>query len=178
MFPGRGGLWPGVASKIICDLANMRLKSGLSKLYGDKSYLCSQNERRMNEITKPGKTYEGLVEQISERYERGRRSATIAVNSHIVDTYWNVGRDIVEFEQHGSDRAAYGSRLLEKLSKDLTTRHGKGFSLSNVKRMRQFYTVYPIGTKASHQLSWSHYVEMKSPLFSQSLRWLITFLAR
>ncbi len=114
----------------------------------------------MNEIEKSGKTYEGLVEQISERYERGRRSAAIAVNSHIVDTYWNVGRDIVEFEQHGSDRAAYGARLLEKLSKDLTTRHGKGFSMSNLSRMRQFYTAYPILAKASQELSWSHYVEL------------------
>jgi len=71
-----------------------------------------------------------------------------------------VGRDIVEFEQNGSDRAAYGSRLLENLSKDLTTRHGKGFSMSNLSRMRQFYSVYPILAKASQELSWSHYVEL------------------
>ncbi len=75
---------------------------------GDKVGLVGDlySNAKMNAIQKPGKTYEGLVEQISERYEQGRRSAAIAVNSHIVDTYWNVGRDIVEFEQHGSDRAA------------------------------------------------------------------------
>jgi predicted nuclease of restriction endonuclease-like (RecB) superfamily len=114
----------------------------------------------MDKIEKSGSTYQGLVNQISERYEQGRRAAVIAVNSHLIETYWNVGRDIVEFEQNGSDRATYGSRLLENLSKDLTTRHGKGFSMSNLSRMRQFYSVYPILAKASQELSWSHYVEL------------------
>jgi hypothetical protein len=107
----------------------------------------------MNKIEKSGSTYQGLVNQISETYAQGQRQAVIVVNSHLVDTYWKVGRDIVEFEQNGQDRAIYGSRLLENLSKDLSLRHGKGFSLSNMKRMRQFYTVYPIGAEASHQLS-------------------------
>jgi len=84
----------------------------------------------------------------------------LAVSSHLVDTYWKVGRDIVEFEQNGQDKAIYGSRLLENLSKDLSLRHGKGFSLSNVNRMRQFYLTYPICAKASHKLSWSHYVDL------------------
>jgi predicted nuclease of restriction endonuclease-like (RecB) superfamily len=114
----------------------------------------------MNKIEKSGNTYQGLVNQISETFVQGQRQAVIAVNSHIVDTYWKVGRYIVEFEQSGQDRAVYGAKLLENLSKDLALRHGKGFSLSNVKRMRQFYAVYPIGAKASHQLSWSHYVEL------------------
>jgi uncharacterized protein DUF1016 len=49
---------------------------------------------------------------------------------------------------------------VETLSKDLSLMHGKGFGLSNVKRMRQLYQVYPIGAKPSRQLSWSHYVEL------------------
>ncbi|HCC51323.1 MAG TPA: hypothetical protein DEQ30_04105 [Porphyromonadaceae bacterium] len=69
---------------------------------------------------------------------------------YLINTYWNVGRDIVEFEQNGQDRAIYGSRLMENLSKDLSLRHGKGFSLSNVKRMRQFYSVYPISAEVPH----------------------------
>jgi hypothetical protein len=68
----------------------------------------------------------------------------------------------VEFEQHGSDRAAYGSRLLENLSKDLTTRHGKGFSMSNLSRMRQFYSVYPILAELPQEFSWTHIVELLS----------------
>jgi hypothetical protein len=66
------------------------------------------------------------------------------------------GRQVVEFEQGGAERAKYGSELLIKLSKDLSVLYGKGFSLSNIKRMRQFYFAYPIGATVSHQLGWSH----------------------
>jgi len=104
--------------------------------------------------------YQGLIQQISETYIQGQRQAVLAVNSHLVDTYWKVGQYIVEFEQKGAERAVYGKGLLENLSKDLSLLHGKGFSLSNLKRMRQFYIVYPIGAKPSHQLSWSHYIEL------------------
>ena len=104
--------------------------------------------------------YQGLIRQISETYLHGQGQAILAVNSHLVDTYWKVGQYIVEFEQKGEERAAYGKGLLESLSKDLSVLHGKGFSLSNLKRMRQFYLVYTIGAKPSHQLSWSHYVEL------------------
>jgi len=104
--------------------------------------------------------YEGLVEQISEVYEQGRRQAVIAVNSHLLDTYWKVGQYIVEFEQKGEARAEFGAKLLPNLARDLSLRHGKGFSLSNVKRMRQFYLTWPIGAEAPHQLSWTHIVEL------------------
>jgi len=66
----------------------------------------------------------------------------------------------VEFEQGGKARADYGKALLATLSRDLTLRHGKGFSRSNVIRIRQFYLAYPKGAKASHQLSWCHYIEL------------------
>jgi len=114
----------------------------------------------MDKIVKTGNTYQGLVNQISETFVQGQRQAVIAVSSHLVDTYWKVGRDIVEFEQNGQERATYGAKLLENLSKDLSLRHGKGFSLSNVKRMRQFYVVYPISAELPHQLSWTHWVEL------------------
>ena len=121
------------------------------------------SDKRFNSMSNIGKTentYQGLVNQISETYLHGQKQAVLAVNTHLVDTYWKAGRYIVEFEQNGQDRAVYGSKLLEKLSKDLTLKHGKGFSLSNINRMRQFYLVYPIYAKASHKLSWSHYVEL------------------
>ncbi len=114
----------------------------------------------MNQIEKSNNTYQGLVNQISETFVQGQRKAVIAVNSHLVDTYWRVGQYIVEFEQNGQDRATYGSALLENLSKDLSLQHGKGFSLSNVKRMRQFYATYSIGAEVPHQLSWTHIVEL------------------
>ena len=116
----------------------------------------------MEIIKKSGNTntYQVLVNQISEVYVQGKRQAVIAVNSHLVDTYWKVGQYIVEFEQNGQNKAAYGTKLLENLSKDLTLRHGKGFSLTNVKRMRQFYIACPIGAEVPHQLSWTHWVEL------------------
>jgi len=66
----------------------------------------------------------------------------------------------MEFEQERNAKAEYGKGLLQKFSKDLTISYGKGFSQSNLKRMRQFYLVYPIGAEAPHQLSWTHLVEL------------------
>jgi predicted nuclease of restriction endonuclease-like (RecB) superfamily len=67
---------------------------------------------------------------------------------------------IVEFEQGGKGRAEYGASLLNRLSADLRLRHGKSFNRSNLVYMRLFYLRYPIGETPSHQLSWSHYLEM------------------
>ena len=58
------------------------------------------------------------------------------------------------------NQSRYGKSLLPKLSKNLSLAHGKGFSLSNLKRMRQFYIVFPIGAEAPHQLNWTHFVEL------------------
>ena len=104
--------------------------------------------------------YDKLVSQISETYISGKKKAVIAVSRQITETYWKVGEQIVEFEQNGKQRAEYGSNLLERLSKDLSLLHGKGFSMSNVKRMRQLYVEYPKGATVSHQLTWSHYIEL------------------
>ena len=75
-------------------------------------------------------------------------------------TFWQIGHDIVEFEQGGQTRATYGQALIKNLSHDLRLRHGKGFSRSNVIRARQFYLAYPKGATLSHLLSWSHVVEL------------------
>lgn len=104
--------------------------------------------------------YQSLLGKISQVYATGQTRAAQAVNAHITETYWQIGRDIVEFEQEGKARAAYGKVLLDRLSRDLSIRHGKGFSRSNLSRFRQFYLAYPICAKASHKLSWSHYAEL------------------
>ena len=104
--------------------------------------------------------YLALLQNISDTYTQGRIRAVQAVNSHITQTYWQVGRQIVEFEQGGKARAEYGKALINKLASDLTLRHGKGFSRSNLVYMRLLYQRYPISQKPSHLLSWSHYVEL------------------
>ena len=104
--------------------------------------------------------YQQLLGRIFEVYTAGRLRAHQAVNTVMTETYWQIGHDIVEFEQGGKARADYGKGLLGTLSRVLTLRHGKGFSRSNVIRIRQFYLTYPKGATASHLLSWSHIVEL------------------
>ena len=114
-------------------------------------------ERRLNKL---GSTYKNLLNSISDTVVLGRQQAVLAVNSNMVLTYWRIGQYIVEFEQGGNAKAKYGQALLPKLSKDLARNVGKGFSLSNVKRMRQLYINYPISAELPHQLTWSHLVEL------------------
>jgi hypothetical protein len=83
--------------------------------------------------------YQELVGRISVVYTTGQLRAHQAVNSQMTETYWQIGHDIIEFEQEGKARAGYGKSLLARLARDLTLRHGKGFSRSNVSRFRQFY---------------------------------------
>ncbi|MBS1590280.1 MAG: DUF1016 family protein [Bacteroidetes bacterium] len=108
----------------------------------------------------PTENYDNLVDRISESYIAGQNRAVQAVNTSLLQTYWDIGQHIVEFEQNGKATAEYGKRLLERLSKDLNNLYGKGFSLSNIKRFRQFYLAYQNSATLSHQLSWSHYVEL------------------
>lgn len=111
-----------------------------------------------NNIHQPD--YEHLLIKISETYSSGQVKATQAVNIHLLETYWQIGQHIVEFEQGGATRAKYGKALITNLAKDLSLLHGKGFSRSNVVYMRLLYLRYPISQKPSHQLSWSHFVEL------------------
>jgi predicted nuclease of restriction endonuclease-like (RecB) superfamily len=104
--------------------------------------------------------YQELKEQIGELLRHGREQAGRAVNTILVQTYWHIGRHIVEFEQKGNIKAEYGSELLDRLSRDLTAEFGKGFSRSNLVYIRKFYLAFPKSETLSHQLSWSHYFEI------------------
>jgi predicted nuclease of restriction endonuclease-like (RecB) superfamily len=106
------------------------------------------------------KPYQELLEHISRRYVEGQAQAVRSVNESIVETNWHIGQYIVEYEQEGKAKAEYGKALLENISKDLRLLQGKGFSRSNLQRMRQFYLAYPICATLSHKLSWSHWVEL------------------
>jgi predicted nuclease of restriction endonuclease-like (RecB) superfamily len=108
----------------------------------------------------PASHYDELLDRITATYSAGRGRALQAANDQLLETYWRVGQHIVEFEQGGQAKAQYGKALISNLSKDLSLRHGKGFSRSNVIRIRQFYLAYPKGATPSHFLSWSHVVEL------------------
>ena len=122
--------------------------------------------------------------------ESARRAAARSVNALMTASYWEIGRRIVEFEQGGQERAARGQQLLQRLSKDLGQRFGRGFSVDNLEQMRLVYLAYPpqrisetlsrnspqaLGTGQSETqsrnitleqlaqampLSWSHYVRL------------------
>lgn len=104
--------------------------------------------------------YTTLKDEIGKLLQEGRKEAGRAVNHILINTYWNMGQYIVEFEQEGSEKAVYGSELLDRLSKDLTSEFGKGFSRSNLFQIRQFYIRFPKIQTLSGQLSWSHYIEL------------------
>lgn len=107
-----------------------------------------------------GVTYVDLVGAIGNLLERAREKIATTANTTLVETYWDTGRYIVEYEQHGADRAKYGSALLSHLTRDLTLKYGTGYGKSNLIYMRKLYRAFPKGMTVSYQLSWSHYLEI------------------
>ncbi len=90
----------------------------------------------------PAGHYDSILGDISNVIDTARRSAARSVNSIMTAAYWLVGRRIVESEQKGEKRAAYGEELLDRLSVDLGKRFGRGVSRQNLQQMRQFYLLY------------------------------------
>lgn len=116
-----------------------------------------------NEISKSQKhdqQYQELVSDIGGLLANARQNIASSVNTILVETYWQIGRYIVEYEQKGAERAEYGSNLLNRLSNDLTLKYGKGFGKSNLLYMRKLYITFPKSGTLSHLLSWSHYYEI------------------
>lgn len=104
--------------------------------------------------------YQKLIDNITTLWDEAKTKAITAVNTGLLEANWQTGKYIVDFELKGKDRAEYGKQLLVNLSKDLTTRNGKGFSRSNLVYMRKFYLAFPICETLSHKLTWSHYFEL------------------
>ena len=77
-------------------------------------------------------TYQRLVKDITVLYDHARNT--------VVDTYWKIGKRIVEEEQEGETKADYGIQLIARLSEDLTTKYGRGFSERNLRKMRTIST--------------------------------------
>ena len=106
--------------------------------------------------------YDGLVARISSLLEQGRRATVSASNAILTATYWNVGRQIVEYEQGGKARAEYGEVLLKRLGQDLTGRYGRGYSRQGLQKMRTFYLGWEICPTLSGKLQ----VRVKCPTLS------------
>jgi len=112
--------------------------------------------------TKPqnNDVYLKLIDTIGHEIKGARKKAIQAINNELLKANWSIGRYIVEYEQHGNQKADYGSSLLTNLAKDLKNRFGKGFSKSNVYLMRQFYLKYQKFQSATGKLTWTHYAEL------------------
>ncbi len=104
--------------------------------------------------------YDQLLDNIGSTLQKARENAIKAINTELVKANWEIGKYIVEFEQHGKEKAEYGSFLLTNLAKDLKVKYGRGFSKSSIYLCRQFYLIYPIFQTVSGKLSWSHYAEL------------------
>jgi predicted nuclease of restriction endonuclease-like (RecB) superfamily len=100
-----------------------------------------------------------LIARLDELIQGGQQRAHDAVRHVMLELYWEIGKNIVEYEQKGQNRASYGTNLLILLSKSLVIKFGKGFSASNLYNMRLFYTRYPI-FQTSGKLTWGHYCEL------------------
>lgn len=97
-----------------------------------------------------------FYQHIRSILENARNQVYSAANSAMVYAYWNIGKSIVE-AQGGNERAEYGKKIISELSQKLTEDFGKGFTVSNLKYMRQFYLMFPNGHALSGELSWTHY---------------------
>ena len=118
--------------------------------------ICPNNED-MNQQQTPA-TEDGLLfSQIKQVLDDARRHVARTVNTTMVKAYWQVGKYIVEYEQQGKERAEYGKGVIKNLSERLMKEYGSGFSVPNIKLMRQFYLYYPIGYSVSSQLTWTHW---------------------
>ncbi len=120
------------------------------------------------------KHYGNLFDRITQILVQARNNVVRQINRTQVLAYWEIGREIVEFEQKGKARAEYGENLIKKLSNDMSKKFGKGFSEINIRNMRRLYLEFPIqqtlsvkskkqqtlSAKFEPMLSWSHYCEL------------------
>ncbi len=106
------------------------------------------------------KQYTQLIENIGSTITNARENSYKAINKELIQSYWLIGKYIVNYEQAGHIKADYGTNLLLQISKDLKIRYGKGFSKSNVFMMRLLYVKYQQDNLLSDRLSWSHYYEL------------------
>ena len=145
--------------------------------------------------------YAELHSAVVALIEQGRRLAARSINAALTSTYWLIGQRLVEYEQKGTERAAYGAEVVKRLARELQQQFGRGFSKRNLEQMRQFYLQWPIAQTPSAQLnpalpgekaqtlsaqlgtswsapifplSWSHYVRLLTVADSAARRYYET----
>lgn len=115
-----------------------------------------------------------FIREIKQIVTLARQKAYTAINSAMVEAYWQLGKRIVEQEQQGKDRADYGSQLLKSLSKELTAEFGKGFSVPSLYNYRSFYLTFPeIFSTPWRILTWSHYKRLLTVSNAEARAWYL-----
>lgn len=94
--------------------------------------------------------------EVKKILELAREKVYRTANFAMVEAYWNIGKLIVE-KQGGTEKAEYGAKLIKSLSAQMVRDFGKGFNVTNLKNMRQFYLTFPNGSALRSELSWTHY---------------------
>ena len=102
-------------------------------------------------------SYENIYAEVREAILSARSRVYRAANSAMVQSYWSIGRIIVEHEQGGAERAEYGQGLIKELSHRLTAEFVRGFTETNLRYMRLFYMAFPNHHALRDELSWTHY---------------------
>jgi len=103
-------------------------------------------------VQKTSSEEHALFERGAEIIDAARAQVARTVNTAMVHAYWLLGREIVEVEQRGLERAAYGEQVIERLADRLKERFGKGFSVRSLRQFRQFYLTYPNGSRLPAEL--------------------------
>ena len=140
--------------------------------------------KKSGEVVTDDKRIDNLYKNIASHLHTARNNVLYTVNTEQVRAYWLIGRDIIEEEQAGKERAQYGAFLLQEISSRLAKEFGSGFSISTLKDIRKFYLIYGQISHAvrGQSINWQPSLEgsksatvqrkLESPIFSKNLGWI------
>lgn len=115
-----------------------------------------------------------VLNDIRKIIEQGRHQAYAAAGQAAIATYWGIGRRIVEEEQHGDERAKYGTHLITELAAKLIPIFGNNYSKRNLQHYRKFYILFPDYSKVYefvHNLNWTHIRRLLSVVNPEARMW-------
>ena len=134
---------------------------------------------KMNQITSAHP--KSLIEDLRLIIEEGKRQAFATVNQIVVQTYWHIGHRIVEEEQHGEQRAAYGKQLIKELAGKLTQEFGNNYTARRLRDYRQFYLCFndlPIWHSRVPNLTWTHFRRIMAVPDPEARQWYVNEAAQ
>lgn len=147
---------------------------GRKKVKSIESHIFAKGHKNMEYNKTIATAFSQVVDDIKQIIDTGRNTAYAAVDATMIATYWNIGRRIVEEEQHGQERAQYGKELIKMLAKELMHEYGGGYSDRYLLAFRQFYLVIPnyqIWKSRFPNLTWTHIYRTLRVGDETAIRW-------